>query len=216
MNLLYLSADTVILYPVFRNPSSEKIELEENSIVWSLPKEYANSRTLFGGAKNGDSPRIGSSGEHSRNTSETFVVLRSDSGKYLLAGTLTWRKLLMTWIIQESKLALEIHGDSLQLDGNSQYEADGFVLLERDTLYDVMDSYGRLLSRKNSRKRKKEIWRGWASWDYFRDNFTHDELIGQLEAVKPLLPEKKEGLHYLLQVDDGYSVWGDWTELKKR
>ena len=210
------SADTAVLQTFFRNPSARKIELEENSMIWSLPSEYADSRTLLGGACTGIPLYIGSSGSDSKINSEAFVLLRSNAGKYLLAGTLTWRKLLMTWNIRNSKLTLEIHGDSLILDENSQYEADEFVILERDTLYDAMDAYGSLLGEKNRRERKKDLWRGWASWDYFRDEFTHDELIGQAEAVKPLLPEKNGRIRYLLQVDDGYSVWGDWTEVKDR
>ena len=216
LNRISESADTAVLKTLFRNPSARKIELEENSITWSLPSEYADSRTLLGGACTGIPLYIGSSGSDSKIDSEAFVLLRSNAGKYLLAGTLTWRKLLMTWNIRNSKLTLEIHGDSLILDENSQYEADEFVILERDTLYDAMDAYGSLLGEKNRRERKKDLWRGWASWDYFRDEFTHDELIGQAEAVKALLPEKNGRIRYLLQVDDGYSVWGDWTELKDR
>lgn len=203
-----------LLHPVFVNTAAGRTEVQECSAEWSLPPEYAHARTALGGAEMGEAVSLCQADCDSENRSEAFILLRSDSGKYLLAGTVTWRKLLMTWIVQRSRLILRIHGDSLTLAGNSRYDADEFVLIERDTLYDVMDSYGRILSARNFRKRKNALWRGWATWDYFRDDFTHDELMEQLEAVRPLLPEKTENLHHLLQVDDGYSGWGDWLELK--
>ena len=203
-----------LLYPVFCNPTTLRTEVEECAAQWLLPPEYAHSRAVLGGGNTGDAAAICSTDDDSESCSEAFVLLRSDSGKYLLAGTVTWRKLLMTWCIRNSRLTLRIYGDTLLIDGNSRYDADEFVFIERDSIYDAMDAYGQILSARNKRKRKKDTWCGWASWDYFRVDFTHDELIEQLESVKPLLPEKTETLHHLLQVDDGYCVWGDWLELK--
>jgi hypothetical protein len=203
-----------LLYPVFSNPAAEQTEVEECIAEWVLPPEYAHCRAALGGANTGEAASLCQADCDSKNSSDAFILLRSDSGKYLLAGTVTWRKLLMTWSLQNSRLSLCIHGDALSLAGNSRYDADEFVFLERDTIYDAMDAYGQILSARNSRKRKNDLWSGWASWDYFRDDFTHAELMEQLEAVKPLLPAKDQRRHHLLQVDDGYCVWGDWLELK--
>ena len=143
--------------------------------------------------------------------SGTYLLFRNGSGETVLVGFLSWRMFCAELTFRGGTLAAKFYGDGKPLLSGRRIPLEALIVLRGGTAAELQRRYALAVARENQVKLNRRTWRGWGSWDYYAARFTESDLLENLEALKTLSPASN-----LFQIDDGYSVWGDWLRFDRQ
>lgn len=137
-----------------------------------------------------------------------FLLVRPAKRCYRLAGFLERRHFPGRLLLNGAGiLTVEFSGDGRQLLPGEAVELDEVVILEHDNWQTLLELYAERIAARSGRPRRPAGWRGWGSWDYYCTTIHADAIRENNREIRRYVPE-----HPLIQLDDGYCIWGDWLE----
>jgi alpha-galactosidase len=140
--------------------------------------------------------------------SDMYLLFRRDDSDYLLVGFLSWRIFSGRLTIQNQSLSVYFAGDGKLLIPDKDVKLEDVVFIHGRHWQDVLETYADMLTDQHQISCRKVAWRGWGSWDYYADAFGEQDIWDNYDALQ------RNGMNCgLVQIDDGYSRWGDWLEV---
>jgi alpha-galactosidase len=195
-----------------RNEESFAIDLEAVGLKIDLADlKLGRARVLAGTGRMGTSvARFDVGSTPFEIVSEQFLLFRRAPDDFILAGLLTWRILQGELAFQNGVLEVRFAGDGKVLAPRAGIPLEKIFLARGAGWQDLLSLYAQALARENGAAPKAAAWRGWGTWDYYADHFGEKQILENLTALRALGAPCD-----LVQIDDGYSVWGgDWLSLK--
>jgi len=141
--------------------------------------------------------------------SEVYCIFEISRDEYILVGQLSWDIFLGKFKIEDYKLSLEFFGDGKSILKGQKIDLEKVVIIKGKSSQEVLEKYANVIADKFNIKCKDVAWRGWGSWDYYADQFGEKEILDNLNYLN----ENNFNCN-LIQIDDGYCVWGDWLDVK--
>jgi alpha-galactosidase len=130
-------------------------------------------------------------------------MVRLAGGKYLFAGSLSWRIFLPNFTLKQGALEIWSDGEGRQLKPGETIQYEQIVLRRADDWLALLDQFGAAIAVENGIKKLKPAdFKGWATWDYYGRVFTAKDIYGNMDALNKLAPEAN-----MIQIDGGW-----WTE----
>ena len=141
-------------------------------------------------------------------TATDFLLLRLPSGRYRLAGFLECRCFPGSLRLDgRGCLTVEFAGDGKQLQPGEGADLDALFVSEDSDWQQLLDSYTDAVAARSRRRKRSAEWRGWGSWDYYCSTVSAQAIRKNSREIRRYVPETP-----LIQLDDGYCIWGDWLE----
>ncbi len=173
--------------------------------------EVRNSRVLVTDGKMGGTfSRFDLAGAPFAISAEQCFLFQKGETDYILAGLLTWK--IFSGVIQLKNQTLTItwQGDDKRLAVGEEIELEKVALMRHLDWQKSLSAYGDALAELNHPRLNSVTWKGWGSWDYYGPNIGERQVLQNLEVLR------REHLDCnLIQIDDGYSVYGgDWLDVK--
>lgn len=139
-----------------------------------------------------------------------YLMFRISPSDYLLTGLLSWNIFSGKLQFRNNELSVNFHGDNKLLEPGQQVDLEDVVLIRGSHWQNVQEQYAEILAERHHVRPEKVLWKGWGSWDYYADRFGEREILDNYHILK-----KQKVDFNLIQIDDGYCVWGDWLDVKK-
>ena len=140
-------------------------------------------------------------------SSGTYLQLNRD-GRYTLAAFMTWNTFWSELSFDQGELVVSVDGEGRHLRPGETLKLETIRFTESDDwqqqLYDYADEIAR---RLDIRLKPPRTFVGWSTWDYYARDWTAQNVIDHVHAVKAIAPASN-----LLQIDGGW--WlnrGDYT-----
>jgi len=160
---------------------------------------------LYGGSCMGRTPilRQNVGAATAKSSSHMFEMVRLADGKYLFAGSLSWRIFLPNFTIKDGAIAIWSDGEGRQLKPGETISYEQIVLKRGDDWLMTLDQFGTAIAAGNGIKKLKPAdFKGWATWDYYGRVFTAKDIYGNMDVLKKIAPDAN-----IVQIDGGW-----WTE----
>ena len=173
--------------------------------------DLADSRVIAGSGRMGDRiNRFDMAKTPFEIVSEQFLLFRKGPADYILAGFLTWKTFHGTMAFRNGILKIRFPGDFKIISPGAETGLEKVLLMRSQNWQDALSLYAGILQRENKNSPGRADWHGWGTWDYYADKFGERQILENLAVMKAdKMPCN------LIQMDDGYSVWGgDWLSLK--
>ena len=165
---------------------------------------------LYGGSCMGQTPllrqKVGK--QTTKSSSHMYEMVRLADGRYLFAGSLSWRIFLPNFTLKDNAIEIWSNGEGKQLKPGQTIQYEQIVLRRADDWVQMLNQFGAAIARENGiKKLKKTDFKGWATWDYYAYVFSTNDIYQNLEKIKALSPAAN-----LIQIDAGwYSARGDYS-----
>jgi alpha-galactosidase len=160
---------------------------------------------LYGGSCMGRTPilRQNVGAATAKSSSHMFEMVRLADGKYLFAGSLSWRIFLPNFTIKDGAIVILSDGEGRQLKPGETISYEQIVLKRGDDWLMTLDQFGAAIAAENGIKKLKPAdFKGWATWDYYGRVFTAKDIYGNMDVLKKIAPDAN-----MVQIDGGW-----WTE----
>jgi alpha-galactosidase len=132
-----------------------------------------------------------------------YEMLRLSDGKYLFAGSLSWRIFLPNFTLKDGAIEIWSDAEGRQLKPGETISYEPIVLRRADDWLALLDQFGAAIAAENGiTKLKPADFKGWATWDYYGRVFSAKDIYGNMDALNKLAPEAN-----MIQIDGGW-----WTE----
>lgn len=142
--------------------------------------------------------------------SEAFLIFRINRSEYLLIGLLSWNIFAGSVKSWDDEISVSFPGDGKLLEPGRRVNLEDIAIIYSDNWQDALERYADILAKSHRVTIKNVNWRGWGSWDYYADKFGANEILENYNFIK------QQNINAnIIQIDDGYSVWGDWLDVKK-
>ncbi len=165
---------------------------------------------LYGGSCMGQTPllRQNIDTRTELSSSHMYEMVRLADGRYLFAGSLSWRVFLPNFTVENGAFVIWSDGEGRQLKPNETTQYEQIVLRRAGNWLDLLNQFGAAIARENGiGSLKNADFRGWATWDYYAYVFSSDDIRENTERIKKLSPAAN-----LVQIDAGwYSARGDYS-----
>jgi alpha-galactosidase len=160
---------------------------------------------VYGGSCMGRTPmlrhNIGT--QTAKSSSHMYELVRLADGKYLFAGSLSWRIFLPNFTLKDGTFEIWSDGEGKQLKPGETIQYEQIVLRRAANWLDLLNQFGTAIAKENGIKKLKNVdFKGWATWDYYGQNFSAADIYGNMEALNKLTPDAN-----LVQIDGGW-----WTK----
>ena len=139
----------------------------------------------------------------------TLVLFRLGKGDFLLAAIASWRIFSGKLLVERDRLTARFYGDGRPFKSGETCPLEELFFLRGNSERELLDAYADFTSGRLVRNLNFRHWAGWGTWDYYSAKFSDRSIRENLEELGKLSASAS-----LLQIDDGYSVWGDWTEMR--
>lgn len=136
---------------------------------------------------------------HNKNNN-TYLLFRNNDSGYLLIGVITWRTFLCQLFEDAGIVHVNGDGDNKLLQGRGKLQFEKIVCLRSASWQDILENYANLIAAENNVPMPPKVsWKGWASWDYYRQYFTPDAVKRNTEEMTKL----NAGVN-IIQIDGGW------------
>jgi len=136
---------------------------------------------------------------HNKNNN-TFLLFRNSNTDYLLIGVITWRRFLCQIYEEGGIVHINGDGDNKLLKRSERLSFEKIVCLRNTSWQDLLEQYANLIAKENSVPLPpKMAWKGWASWDYYRQYFTADAVNRNTKEIAKL-----NAVSNIIQIDGGW------------
>jgi alpha-galactosidase len=188
------------------NKGSKPLAIERISVRIPVTENLTTDlEILYGGSCMGRTPmlrqKVGAA--TAKSSSHMFEMVRLADGKYLFAGSLSWRIFLPNFTVKDGAIVIWSDGEGRQLKPSETISYEQIVLKRGDDWLMNLDQFGAAIAVENNIKKLKPAdFKGWATWDYYGRVFTAKDIYGNMDALNKLAPEAN-----MIQIDGGW-----WTE----
>jgi alpha-galactosidase len=187
------------------NQGTEPLKIGEIKVKIPLAEPLtADLDVIYGGSCMGRTPLLRQKiGAPTKQSSSTFYQMtRLPAGKYLFAGTLSWRIFMPNFTVKDGALQIQSHGEGKQLKPGQTIQYEQIVLRRADDWLGLLNQYGSAIAAENGiTQLKKADYKGWATWDYYGFSFTASDLQRHMSEIK-----KIDLTANLFQIDAGWST----------
>lgn len=196
------------------NTGKEALTIEKITLHIPLTEQLTNDlEMLYGGSCMGRTPllrqNVGSQTKLS--SSHMYEMIRLSDGKYMFAGSISWRIFMPNFTQKEGALVVWSDGEGKQLKPGETIQYEQIVLKQTDNWIDVLNQFAASIAVENKITKVKDAdFKGWATWDYYGFNFSIDDLKRNMKEIKRTYPAAN-----LFQIDAGWSTArGDNTSVR--
>ena len=188
------------------NKGSEPLAIERVTVRIPVAEKLADDfEILYGGSCMGRTPMLRQTvgTPTAKSSSHMFEMVRLADGKYLFAGSLSWRIFLPNFTLKDGAIEIWSDGEGRQLKPGETIQYEQIVLKRGDNWLDMLNQFGSAIAAENGiTKLKPADFKGWATWDYYGRVFTDEDIYGNMAALNKVAPEAN-----MIQIDGGW-----WTE----
>ena len=196
------------------NKGKEPLTIEKITVRIPLAEKLTKDQELiYGGSCMGRTPmlreNVGS--QTKKSSSHMYEMLRIGDGKYLFAGSLSWRIFLPNFTLNDGAIEIWSHGEGKQLKPGQSIQYEQIVLKRSDDWLALLDQFGAAIAVENGiSKLKPADYKGWATWDYYGRVFTDKDVYKNMDALNKLAPEAN-----MVQIDGGWWIErGDYQTVR--
>jgi alpha-galactosidase len=192
----------------------QPLTIEKITVRIPLAEKLTKEQELiYGGSCMGRTPllieNVGS--QTKKSSSHMYEMLRLSDGKYLFAGSLSWRIFLPNFTLKEGAIEIWSHGEGKQLKPGQTIQYEQIVLKHSDDWLALLDQFGAAIAVENGiSKLKPADYKGWATWDYYGRVFTEQDVFKNMDALNKLTPDAN-----MVQIDGGWWIErGDYQTVR--
>ena len=196
------------------NEGKEPLTIEKITVRIPLAEKLTKEQELiYGGSCMGRTPllieNVGS--QTKKSSSHMYEMLRLSEGKYLFAGSLSWRIFLPNFTLKDGAIEIWSHGEGKQLKPGQTIQYEQIVLKRSDDWLALLDQFGAAIAVENGiSKLKPADYKGWATWDYYGRVFTDQDVFKNMDALNKLTPDAN-----MVQIDGGWWIErGDYQTVR--
>ena len=196
------------------NKGKEPLTIEKITVRIPLAEKLTKDQELiYGGSCMGRTPmlreNVGS--QTKKSSSHMYEMLRLSDGKYLFAGSLSWRIFLPNFTLNDGAIEIWSHGEGKQLKPGQSIQYEQIVLKRSDDWLALLDQFGAAIAVENGiSKLKPADYKGWATWDYYGRVFTDQDVYKNMDELNKLAPEAN-----MVQIDGGWWIErGDYQTVR--
>jgi len=196
------------------NEGKQPLTIEKITVRIPLAEKLTKDQELiYGGSCMGRTPmlreNVGS--QTKKSSSHMYEMLRLSDGKYLFAGSLSWRIFLPNFTLKEGAIEIWSHGEGKQLKPGQTIQYEQIVLKRSADWLSLLDQFGAAIALENGiSKLKPADYKGWATWDYYGRVFTDKDVYKNMDALNKLAPEAN-----MVQIDGGWWIErGDYQTVR--
>ena len=196
------------------NEGKEPLTIEKITVRIPLAEKLTKEQELiYGGSCMGRTPllieNVGS--QTKKSSSHMYEMLRLSEGKYLFAGSLSWRIFLPNFTLKDGAVEIWSHGEGKQLKPGQTIQYEQIVLKRSDDWLALLDQFGAAIAVENGiSKLKPADYKGWATWDYYGRVFTDQDVFKNMDALNKLTPDAN-----MVQIDGGWWIErGDYQTVR--
>lgn len=196
------------------NKGEQPLTIERITVRIPLAEKLTKEQELiYGGSCMGRTPmlreNVGS--QTKKSSSHMYEMLRLSEGKYLFAGSLSWRIFLPNFTLKDGAIEIWSHGEGKQLKPGQTIQYEQIVLKRSDDWLALLDQFGAAIAVENGiSKLKPANYKGWATWDYYGRVFTDKDVYKNMDALNKLTPEAN-----MVQIDGGWWIErGDYQTVR--
>jgi alpha-galactosidase len=160
---------------------------------------------LYGGSCMGRTPLLRQNvGTRTKlSSSHMYEMVRVADGRYLFAGSLSWRIFLPNFTLKDGAFVVWSNGEGKQLKPGETIQYEQLVLRRAGNWLDLLNQFGPAIAKENGIGKLKDAnFKGWATWDYYGRVFTAKDIYGNMDQLNKLAPAAN-----IIQIDGGW-----WTE----
>jgi alpha-galactosidase len=192
------------------NKGQQPLTIEKITVRIPIAESLTdNLEMLYGGSCMGQTPllRQNVGDQTAKSSSHMYELVRLADGKYVFAGSLSWRIFLPNFTVKDGVFVVWSNGEGKQLKPGKSIQYEQIVLRRADDWLTLLDQFGTAIARENGIKQLKDVdFKGWATWDYYAYVFSTNDIYENMEKIKALSPDAN-----LIQIDAGwYSARGDY------
>ena len=188
------------------NKGEQPLTIERITVRIPLAEKLTKEQELiYGGSCMGRTPMLRQNVgvQTKQSSSHMYEMLRLSDGKYLFAGSLSWRIFLPNFTLKDGAIEIWSDAEGRQLKPGETIPYEQIVLRRSDDWLALLDQFGAAIAVENGiTKLKPADFKGWATWDYYGRVFTAKDIYGNMDALNKLAPEAN-----MIQIDGGW-----WTE----
>jgi alpha-galactosidase len=196
------------------NEGTQSLTIEKITVRIPLAEKLTKDQELiYGGSCMGRTPmlreNVGS--QTKKSSSHMYEMLRLSDGKYLFAGSLSWRIFLPNFTLNDGGIEIWSHGEGKQLKPGQSIQYEQIVLKRSNDWLSLLDQFGAAIAVENGiSKLKPADYKGWATWDYYGRVFTDKDVYKNMDALNKLAPEAN-----MVQIDGGWWIErGDYQTVR--
>ena len=188
------------------NQGQQPLKIEKITVRIPVAEKLTDDlEMVYGGSCMGRTPllrqNVGS--PTAKSSSHMYEMVRLADGKYLFAGSLSWRIFLPNFTLKKGAIEIWSDGEGRQLKPGETIQYEQIVLQRAGDWLALLDQFGAAIAAENGiTKLKPADFKGWATWDYYGRVFTAKDIYGNMDALNKLAPEAN-----MIQIDGGW-----WTE----
>ena len=196
------------------NNGKEPLKIEKISVRIPLTDKVSDDQEMvFGGSCMGRTPllrqTVGS--QTPKSSSHMYEMLRLADGKYLFAGSLSWRIFLPNFTLKDGAMEIWSDGEGKELKPGDSISYEQIVLKRGDSWLELLNQFGSAIAAENGITKLKPVdFKGWATWDYYGRVFMDKDVYGNMDALNKLAPDAN-----MIQIDGGW--WperGDYKSVR--
>jgi len=188
------------------NKGEQPLTIERITVRIPLAEKLTKEQELiYGGSCMGRTPMLRQNVgvQTKQSSSHMYEMLRLSDGKYLFAGSLSWRIFLPNFTLKDGTIEIWSDAEGRQLKPSETISYEQIVLRRSDDWLALLDQFGAAIAVENGITNLKPAdFKGWATWDYYGRVFTAKDIYGNMDALNKLAPEAN-----MIQIDGGW-----WTE----
>jgi len=196
------------------NEGKQPLTIEKITVRIPLAEKLTKDQELiYGGSCMGRTPmlreNVGS--QTKKSSSHMYEMLRLSDGKYLFAGSLSWRIFLPNFTLNDGGIEIWSHGEGKQLKPGQTIQYEQIVLKRSGDWLALLDQFGAAIAVENGiSKLKPADYKGGATWDYYGRVFTDKDVYKNMDALNKLAPEAN-----MVQIDGGWWIErGDYQTVR--
>ena len=197
------------------NNGKQPLTIDKISITIPLNDKLTNNlEILYGSSCMGRTPLLRQTigAKTNISSSHMYEMIRLADGKYMFAGSVSWRIFMPNFTLKDGSLFVWSEGEGKQLKPGQTIEYEQIVFNIADDWVGILNQFGSAIAVENKISKVKNVdFKGWATWDYYGFNFSTEQLKANLNEIKKLYPASN-----LFQIDAGWSTArGDNTTVKE-
>jgi len=188
------------------NQGGQPLKIEKITVRIPLTEPLTDElEMVYGGSCMGRTPllRQSVSNQTARSSSHMYQMVRLAEGKYLFAGSLSWRIFLPNFTLKKGAIEVWSDGEGRQLKPGESIQYEQIVLSRATDWLALLNQFGAAIAAENGiTKLKPADFKGWATWDYYGRVFSARDIYGNMDALNKLTDQAN-----MIQIDGGW-----WTE----
>lgn len=139
---------------------------------------------------------------------KNWMLVRIAKEDFILIAIASWHIFSGELLFRNGDVTVRFFGDGHRFASGETAPLEQLFCMRGSSERALLDAYADYLAKFHAVRLNLRSWRGWGSWDYYAIKFNDRAIRKNLDELQKLTSNAN-----LLQIDDGYSLWGDWTNI---